>query len=75
MDDFVSLDWDFIMPAHSASVWKLGTHKAWVALIHAWSKLYGSHVWLALPISNKILNNLKLQPEELRIFDSEEFSS
>ena len=63
------------MPAHSASGLKLITHEAWVAVTRAWSKLYASHVWLALPISNKILNNLKLQPEELRIFDSEEFSS
>ena len=75
MDDFVLIDWGFIMPTRSASGLKLGTHKGWVAVTRAWSKLYASRVWLALPISNKILNNLKLQPEELRIFDSEEFSS
>ena len=55
---------------------KLGTHEAWVAVTRAWSKLYASHdVWLALPISNKLNDTLKLQPEELRIFNSEEFSS
>ena len=73
MDDFVFIDWGFIMPAHSASGLKFGTHEAWVAVTRAWSKLYAFHVWHALPISNNLNNTLKLQPEELRIFDFEEF--
>ena len=73
MDDFVFIDWGFIMPAHSASGLKLITHEAWVAVTRAWSKLYASHVWHALPISNKLNNTLKPQREELRMFDCEEF--
>ena len=64
--------WLRLYNAHSLC-FRLLAHEAWVAVTRAWSKLYASHVWLALPISNKLNNTLKRQPEELRICDSEEF--